>query len=369
MRIGYQIDRLDASRGGAETYVVRMVRRLLADGHEVHVFTGRAVDPPPGAIAHAVVPYGPDAAAAAVRSAGLDVVVGSGRCLGFDVLQPHGGTLAATWRANHALVRSPVLRGLVRAFDAVNPKPLAAAALERRQYGQASPRPRFLAVSRRVADDMIRDHGVPADRLHVVHNGVDAEAFSPGRCRTVRAGVRRGWGLPDDTVCFLLAAHNFRLKGGRELAEAAELLAGRRRGLAVVVAGRPPDPLTRLRFGGRLRFVGPVAEPITAFAAADAYVHPTWYDPCSLAVLEAWACGLPVITTRCNGAAELMTDGVEGFVLDAPSDVAGLADRMERLLDAGLRATTGAAARRLAETRTEDRHLREVTEVLAAARR
>ena len=41
------------------------------------------------------------------------------------------------------------------------------------------------------------------------------------------------------------------------------------------------------------------------YAAADLYVHPTFYDPCSLVVLEAAACGLPIITSRYNGAAEL----------------------------------------------------------------
>ena len=43
-----------------------------------------------------------------------------------------------------------------------------------------------------------------------------------------------------------------------------------------------------------------------AYFAADFLVHPTFYDPCSLVVLEALACGLPVITTRANGASELL---------------------------------------------------------------
>ena len=54
------------------------------------------------------------------------------------------------------------------------------------------------------------------------------------------------------------------------------------------------------------------------FTSSDFFVSPTYYDPCSLVVFEALACGLPVITTACNGAGELMTDGREGYVVTAP---------------------------------------------------
>ena len=52
---------------------------------------------------------------------------------------------------------------------------------------------------------------------------------------------------------------------------------------------------------------------------------PTYYDSCSLSVLESIACGTPAITTRQNGASELIEHGREGFVLDAPSDDVALA--------------------------------------------
>jgi UDP-glucose:(heptosyl)LPS alpha-1,3-glucosyltransferase len=82
--------------------------------------------------------------------------------------------------------------------------------------------------------------------------------------------------------------------------------------------------------------------------AADIFVHPTFYDPCSLVLLEALACGLPAITTRFSGAAELMQSGVHGFVLPDPADSRMLAKTMGRLLDPGLRTRMGNAARQLA---------------------
>lgn len=97
----------------------------------------------------------------------------------------------------------------------------------------------------------------------------------------------------------------------------------------------------------RVTFLG-LVDPVQYYAAADACVLPTWYDPCSLFTLEAWSAGLPVITTRCNGASELMTEGVHGYALPDPGDHAALAGRMEMLLDEPARARMGEAARALA---------------------
>jgi UDP-glucose:(heptosyl)LPS alpha-1,3-glucosyltransferase len=62
-------------------------------------------------------------------------------------------------------------------------------------------------------------------------------------------------------------------------------------------------------------------------------VHPTFADHCSLAVLEALASGLPVVTTRRNGAAERMESGRHGFILEDPRDIAALAAALLRLQD------------------------------------
>ena len=100
------------------------------------------------------------------------------------------------------------------------------------------------------------------------------------------------------------------------------------------------------------------------YGAADAYVHPTWYDPCSLVVLEALAAGLPVLTTRFNGASELMDGQGAGPVLDAPRPVAALADALARLLDAEARAEMSVAARRVAADHSQERNFREMLDVL-----
>jgi UDP-glucose:(heptosyl)LPS alpha-1,3-glucosyltransferase len=98
-------------------------------------------------------------------------------------------------------------------------------------------------------------------------------------------------------------------------------------------------------------------------------VHPTFYDPCSLVALEALACGLPVVTTRFNGAAELLTDGVDGLVIDTPHNVPALAAALARMSDRGFLRDAGPAAR-LAGTRwTFEHHYRALLEVFADVRR
>jgi UDP-glucose:(heptosyl)LPS alpha-1,3-glucosyltransferase len=223
---------------------------------------------------------------------------------------------------------------------------------------------------------MKRYYQVPDDRLHLVYNGVDLDRFSPSACEAKRAEARAALGLQEGETCFLIIAHNFRLKGVRELVEAAARLQAPGRRWRVLVAGRAdPKPYRRLAeelgCADRVQFLGPLPDVVPGYAAADVYVQPSWYDPCSLVVLEALACGLPVITTRFNGASELMHDGRDGCLLDTPADVDGLARAMARLMDAQVRRDMGQAARRAAQGYPLERNFREMMAVFqkAAARK
>jgi UDP-glucose:(heptosyl)LPS alpha-1,3-glucosyltransferase len=184
--------------------------------------------------------------------------------------------------------------------------------------------------------------------------------------------MRREWGLKPETVCFLTAAHNFRLKGVRELLAAAGRLRRRRRDFAVVVVGKgKPWSYRRLAAwhgcADVVQFPGPMRDIERAYSAADVYVQPAWYDPFGLVVLEAWACGLPVITTRFTGAGELMVEGREGYCIDTPADVDGLVGCMNNLFEAGLRLRMGRAARALAEQHTQEHQFRDLMAVFERA--
>ena len=123
-----------------------------------------------------------------------------------------------------------------------------------------------------------------------------------------------------------------------------------------------------LGLGDRVRVEGFAADPRPYYAAADAFVLPTKFDPFSNATAEALACGLPVITTAANGVSELMTDGLEGMVLADPYNLRGLAEALARLQDAD-RKRMGEAGRALAERLTWKRHVDGMLAVYDAVRR
>jgi UDP-glucose:(heptosyl)LPS alpha-1,3-glucosyltransferase len=108
-----------------------------------------------------------------------------------------------------------------------------------------------------------------------------------------------------------------------------------------------------------------------AYFAADFLVHPTFYDPCSLVVLEALACGLPVITSRYNGASELLSPAHDGYVVENPDDHEHLAWCLVQLLDPVRRGACAHAARQAAAQWTFEGHYQQMLQVLteAAARR
>jgi glycosyltransferase involved in cell wall biosynthesis len=110
------------------------------------------------------------------------------------------------------------------------------------------------------------------------------------------------------------------------------------------------------------------------FAAADAFVFPTVYDPYGLVIGEAMAAGLPVVTSRMAGAAELITHGTDGLLTDLAWDTDAIASHLARLRDnPELRNRLGTAARARIEPFTWDRAADETMsvyrEVLAEKRR
>lgn len=358
MKAALVIGRYDGGGGGAERWTDRHARFLLSQGVEVHLISAGFVAPPSNAVCHQIDKgWGAgrrlrfaERVARLCRREGFDVVHDMGDGWHCDFFMPHHGTRASTLERNLDLL-SPAARCVQDWAYRWTPRYLEFAELERRQYaGDADTT--YIAVSQMVQRDMQRRYGVPAERIRLVYNGVDAQRFHPRRGEARPAA----WPWPDRVV-HLLAAHNFELKGLSTLVRATARLRseGAPVGLAVLGSGRP-GPYRRLahRLGceDSIVFLGNQPDPLPYFQSADVYVQPTFYDPCSLVVLEALACGLPVVTTRQNGASELLTSGLEGAVLDDPRDVEALAEAMRRYLDRTARENAGRAARRLAERRT-----------------
>ncbi len=206
-----------------------------------------------------------------------------------------------------------------------------------------------------VRDEIHGRFGYPAEKLHVIRNAVDCNAFHPG-LREEGARVRAAHRIPPDHTVFLLVGSGYRRKG---VAAAIRATAALPATAHLVVVGHESRPqgyasLARtLSLSGRVHIAGPQADVRPYLGAADAFVLPTLYDPCPNAALEAMACALPVVTSTRSGVAELLAEHDAGRVCRS-QDVAALAAHMTEFLDPGVRARLGANARRAVEPMTPE---------------
>lgn len=374
------------SRGGCETYIGDLARRLAKDDHEVHLYACRwdAAALPATMRYHKLeVPTGMRfrrpwrfgrAVETELAKSTHDVSVGFDKTWGQDVLYPQGGLHAASAahnRRKHSIAFLRFANGLAKWFD---PAAWSFAKLEREQYLRDT---RSIVV---VNSDMVRRHfdefyGIGPEKIRVVRSAIDPTRFAPDDRAERRRAERAGWGVADHLPVGLFVAMNYRLKG------LAPLIRGlvrvpRELPLKIAVVGHPKfgryEKLAEsLGVRDRLLFLGFRASPKDAYFAADFLVHPTFYDPCSLVVLEALACGLPVVTTRYNGASELLTPPSNGFVIDDPHDSAALANALIEMSDPAYRAAASIAARAAANAWTFEHHYAALMEVFedAAARK
>jgi UDP-glucose:(heptosyl)LPS alpha-1,3-glucosyltransferase len=309
-----------------------------------------------------------------MRGADHEVSIGFDKIAGPDVLYPQGGVYAASVDYNLLKHPRPLLRRLLRSLKWLDPAHLSFLALEREQFRDGGAL--MVAIS-----DMVRRHMeewyavAPAD-LRVLPVAPPPERFDEEDRPRRRCEARQRWGLAPERIVALFAGMNYRLKGLEPLLHALARLGTP--GLSLVVAGRSATGsfqrlARRLGIAERVHFVGYCPDMRDAYFAADLLVHPTFYDPCANVVLEALACGLPVITTRNNGASELLRPSgsggrcAEGLVLDDPHDHEKLAWCLQEMLDPARRAACAQAARRNAAGWTFEHHYRGMLAILAEA--
>jgi len=233
-----------------------------------------------------------------------------------------------------------------RVFYATVMAPAVRASLRRARW--------LTAVSRFTADLVVRHHA-PGERLVVIRNGVDTSAFSPAE-EAREGGVR-----------ILFAGNPTRRKGAEHLAALARALPDGvtlqyTAGLRGYGTGRPAQSgnLIAVPRRGHTEMPG-------LYRQADILFFPTRREGLSLVTLEAMACGLPVVATRCSSMPELVDHGKGGFLFDL-GDRPQMLGYLERLTaDPVLRAEMGAYNREkvLAEF-TLERMLEGYRQVFAA---
>ena len=364
-------------RGGAERYLADLCTRMAAEGHEVHVFAEHRNEEYPGIYFHSVktIPFPKSLqllsfamrATKEMQNGDYDITFGVGNTLKADVLQPHGGVhWVWLWRSLRAY-DNPILWMMKFLGRVLSPKQWVNGWIENAPYKRDSLQ-KIVAISDMVKQDMMKWYQVPEGRIAVVYNGVDIEHFHP-RNRRYREEIRKRHGIGNEWV-ILFVSNNFRMKGLGFLIKAlAKIKKASHAPFKLLVLGRDhQDFYLRLAKGmgifEEVVFVGSTDEPETYYGASDLLVHPTFYDACSLTVLEALASGLPVITTRWNGASGIITQGQEGFVISDPRDDQILAEKILFFLDREKMERASMAARRLAEFYSVEKNWKEMKHIL-----
>lgn len=386
-KIAFAIENFSRYGGGAESYAVELAETMLRDGWEVHFFGLRWDGEPPEAIFHPLrvadwLPAPAKLLAFAfqhrrlVESMDFDVVLGFGNTISMNVYQSHGGV---HWLTTHRKVYSetnPLLRFFKRLFIPLSLKHYVRHWIESAPF--RLPRlPRIIAISEMIRKDYIDYYQVSPAAIDLVYNGTDTDRFDVARLKERRGAARAELGLTADEVVFIFVSYDLKKKGIEPLVRAAgELARGGRNFRVLVAGGQPYAALRRLiksqGVEGRVLFTGRVKEIEKIYATADVLVLPTYYDACSLVVLEGMLCGLPAITTEYNGIAGILTDGVDGAVISHPPDHRELAGRMVEFLDRPHLERVAAAALALGGRYSKQRNHAEMLRIcneVAAGRR
>jgi glycosyltransferase involved in cell wall biosynthesis len=185
----------------------------------------------------------------------------------------------------------------------------------------------------------------------VIPNGVDLDVFSPGDT----AAARRELGLPLDQPVVLFAANWTKsnpFKDYETLEAALALLGARGHELTLACVGETaPDRRLGTAVLRHFPHQGQPAALVPFYRAADAYMQASKVDTFPSTILEALACGTPVVATGVGGIPEQIDDGQTGFLVPG-GDPAALAASVERLLDDRERLTRmGAQAAQVARER------------------
>lgn len=241
-----------------------------------------------------------------------------------------------------------------------------AIALERRVY--VRPRAQLILIARKTAEDLDRFYGAH-DPLPVVYMGIDHSIFNPGSRLAQRAQARKDLGIAAGQFVFVLVGNDWRKKGLFTLLNALPRLSDLP--VLLLVAGNDEkhsyeSQIRNSMLSSRIRFLPSRGDVAFYYAAADVYVGPSIEDTFAQPPAEAMACGLPVITTATNGTAEIMTQGVDGLILNEPDDATALASLMRRVYEDGeLRQKLGENAARTALQYTWDRNAEQFREIFA----
>lgn len=388
MKIAIAVERDDPNGGGAERSTRQIADELISRGHEVTLLAGSgacegAAQGEKGVRVKVCPSGGPRGGLGLVRysrwidrvlhDGAFDVSLSVTTTAGADVLEPRSGIVREFQARNIARRGTALQRGIKRLALACSPKQRALRWAEARTIRSGRVR-RYVAISDYVRRQMREHFDIPDERITLIHNAVVTPSWSAKERLKIRADVRRELTLSDTTTAYLFVSHNPALKGFGSLSAAFAALVRAGGDVTLVIAGcwsyRMEQQMQRLGVRENVRFVGKTSRVAELYCASDVCVLPSYFDPSSKVVLEALALDVPAITTRYNGASDLVTplEGrPRGRVIDETQDVAALTQAMRELTDPEERARCREAMNGLTQSLSMRRHVDQLEAVLIEA--
>jgi len=334
------------SYGGTERFMTNLTACLLDEGHEVTVYANDWVPPYDERINFIKVPMIKGLklfkvisfayfAERTVKPELYDIVHGFGKSIRQDIYRTGGGCHKAWQKESLLSIKSILLRNLRYFGRMISPIQWLNLYIEKKMF-TAGNYLRIISPSKKVKSQIMELYGVPDQDIAVIYNGVDLTKFNLDCADEIRRSKRAEYGIKDDETLLVFAATNFELKGLEFIIRAVGQLKDRNLKLLVVGGDRQKkyrELAHRLGVSNKVVFSGASSMISEQYKCGDIFIYPTFYDPFANTCLEAMACGLPVITSRANGVAEIIDDGESGLIINDPSDSGEIADKIKLMLD------------------------------------
>lgn len=369
MKIALVCKKYTLEGGGLERYTVLLSRELNRLGHDVHIVANTWQEEP-GMVFHHVPMFrsspGKNLSFAFFSNQILSkmrfsIIQSMERIFYQDIFRVSDGINPVQLMQNYP-------NPLIRKLKSVGPRRLVLGYLENRIFLNRGCRV-IMTNSELLRQHIIEHYQVDQGKIVVIYNSVNTSRFHPGVREKHRNVVRERYGIGEEEILLVFISNNFKLKRLSLILEAMTMLDEKFR-LIVIGKDKEKPYLEWAAQNGldkQVLFTGPKKDVEKYYAAGDIFVLPTAYDAFANVCLEAMACGLPVITTGTNGAAELIRDQENGYVLKTPHPDE-LANRLASLESPAERIAMGKKGASEAMGYTMEKHISELSELYERVR-
>lgn len=360
--------------GGAERYLNLLASHLVREGHDVHIFANKW---PAGTTSsmtfHKIPMIGglsllkiwsfAIAAWIVLKRFDADVIFSNERLFSQDILRASDG-VHKTWLKIRMNYTSP----LRRLSFLINPLHLSIRLLDWYIFNRRAFK-KIIAPSEFIKRDILRTYSsVHEEDIRVIYNGVDLERFRPENKKRYRDSVRSDLGIAQTAWMLLFVGTGFERKGLQFAIKALRHLPPDTF-LAVIGKGKTRHYKKLARQWGlneRVKFIGPVEGVERYYAASDLVIAPTLYEPMANVMLEALASGIPVLTSRNCGNAEILTEDKGGWLINEPANVEEIAVKVNAAMKTSGDPEAERLARKMAEQFTFQKTVGEIMNVISS---